>query len=1029
MSWLLEARAAGGLSEDPFGTARIRQRVLDAWTASPARFREDANAEEDLVLGGYRDRLLIELAQNAADAATAAGVPGHLRLTLDGDELRAANVGAPLDADGVQGLATLRASAKQGSESVGKYGVGFAAVLAVSDEPSIVSHAGGVRFSSTDTRAAVTGITSLAGEVERRSANARGSVPVLRLPFPMAAHGDSPQEGFETEVRLPLRAGASDLVRSLLADITADVLLGLPGLARLDVEGRVLRRTADGPDVLLHDGDRTQRWRVSTVSGQLPAELLADRPIEEQERPRWTVTWAVPIADGVPQPLTGRQVIHAPTPSDEPLSVPLRFIASYPLAPDRRHVAPGGVTDHLTAAAASAFGDLVLSLAEDRAVLALVPRAGLAAAELDAQLSAAIIAELSSLDWLPEASGADQSEVRPAASPVPPAPGRIRPDRATALDPASEDLVTALSDVVGGLLPASWSRRVDAPVLSAVGVRRMDLAAVIDLVSTVDRPANWWGQLYAGLERTGSLEDRDALSAIPVPLADGKTAYGGRGLLLPDRDLEAIDLGALALRLVHPDAMGLDDARRFLERRGARPATATGVLTSPGVRAAVEASYDEDDPDPIARAVLALVRAAGATAEDYPWLAELALRDSEGEWTPAGELLLPDSPLASVLELDAVGLVDRELVSAVGAAPLVAVGVMDGFAVLRAEGDELGEAEHDLDGENRWYDAVFDRLPPSATPPMLSSMVAVRDLDLVRADRWVAALRLLAQLPGDVFSDATVTVGGGHPIAVPSYTGWWLSTHPVLNGRRPDRLRHPDADGLDGLFDIADIPPEHLRLVRCLASIDEAVADPETALELLDRLGQPDRSVRAEVLGDIYSRLAIALDGIDVDPPERVRVQPGLTVDRDDAVVLDAPYLLPLLDKATVPAAGHPPAVADLLDLPMASEIVTATVSSTAGSVSAWADVPGAAVAGRRLGIAALPGRLARHDPLLVTDGRPVSWWPEADLDHVDDAAGPAALGRALAFRHGNWPLRTALAEAFAHPEEGPRLDAEDGAG
>src|SRR3954469_4294698 len=121
---------------DPFDTAAIRRSVLAAWTDSPARFREDANAEEDLVLGGYRDRLLVELAQNAADAAARAGVPGQLRLHLDGDVLRAANTGVPLDDDGVQALASLRASAKRDAEgSVGRFGVGFAAVLAVCDEP------------------------------------------------------------------------------------------------------------------------------------------------------------------------------------------------------------------------------------------------------------------------------------------------------------------------------------------------------------------------------------------------------------------------------------------------------------------------------------------------------------------------------------------------------------------------------------------------------------------------------------------------------------------------------------------------------------------------------------------------------------------------------------------------------------------------------------------------------------------------------------------------------------------------------
>jgi hypothetical protein len=77
--------------------AELRRSVPAAWTDSPTPFREEANAEEDLVHGGYRDRLLVEFGQDAADAAARAGVPGHLRLELSGDVLRAANTGAPLD--------------------------------------------------------------------------------------------------------------------------------------------------------------------------------------------------------------------------------------------------------------------------------------------------------------------------------------------------------------------------------------------------------------------------------------------------------------------------------------------------------------------------------------------------------------------------------------------------------------------------------------------------------------------------------------------------------------------------------------------------------------------------------------------------------------------------------------------------------------------------------------------------------------------------------------------------------------------
>ncbi|WP_040692904.1 hypothetical protein, partial [Nocardiopsis prasina] len=76
---------------DPFGTAEQRRRVLDGWADAPARFREDANAEEDYALGAYRDRAVVELAQNAADAARRAGTPGRLRLELRGDRFSAAN--------------------------------------------------------------------------------------------------------------------------------------------------------------------------------------------------------------------------------------------------------------------------------------------------------------------------------------------------------------------------------------------------------------------------------------------------------------------------------------------------------------------------------------------------------------------------------------------------------------------------------------------------------------------------------------------------------------------------------------------------------------------------------------------------------------------------------------------------------------------------------------------------------------------------------------------------------------------------
>src|SRR5215469_287523 len=358
---------------DPFGTAELRRLVLDAWAASPARFREDANAEEDYALGGYRDRVVVELAQNAADAAARARVPGRLRLTLDAGTLVAANVGAPLDAAGVAALSTLRASAKRGPDAdemaVGRFGVGFAAAVAVSDEPGICSLTGAVSWSASATGELVRRIPALAGELAARS----GHLPVLRLPF--AADG-VPPEGFATAVTLPLRdEAAGRLIKRLLAETGPALLLALPALAVIEIEvdgvRRVLTAAHDGDGVTITADGTTCRWRTGTAAGRTDPGLLSDRPAEERARSSWSVRWAVPVTLGGQEgdlpagrlPEGVGAVVHAPTPTDEPLGLPALLLASFPLSPDRRHVAPGPLTGFLIDRAAEAYAALLPGLA------------------------------------------------------------------------------------------------------------------------------------------------------------------------------------------------------------------------------------------------------------------------------------------------------------------------------------------------------------------------------------------------------------------------------------------------------------------------------------------------------------------------------------------------------------------------------------------------------------------------------------------------------------------------------------------
>ena len=846
---------------DPFGTARLRRGVLDAWGASPARFREDANAEEDLVLGGYRDRLVVELAQNAADAAARAGTAGRLRLTLHpgtGDAppvLAAANTGAALDATGVESLSTLRASAKRdsGESAVGRFGVGFAAVLAVSDEPAVIGRHGGVRWSLAEARGlaeeAAQASPGLGDELRRRD----GHVPLLRLPLP--AEGTAP-EGYDTVVVLPLRDGAAaDLVERLLAGVDDALLLTLPGLAEIVIETpegvRELRRTVQGPYVHVQDSAHGERrWRVVSHGGGLAPALLADRPVEERLRPHWAVTWAVPVDDeGAPARPRTAPVVHAPTPTDEPLGVPALLIATLPLDTTRRHPAPGPLTDFLVERAAQAYAEL---LGDWQPVtvgtIDLVP-GPLGKGELDGALRAAILRLLPRTAFLEAAAPRDVagewSGRDDTGLPVGESSAGLRPIEAEVLEGAGAETVQVLAEVLPSLLPAGLERRVE---LRTLGVARVPLTEAIDRLAGLEREPDWWRRLYDSLAGV----DPDRLTGLPVPLADSRTTIGPRQTLLPLADTPQ-ELARLGLKVVHPDA-----AHPLLEKLGALPATPRAVLTTPQVRAAVAGSmdagemWDEDalDADEVVQTVLTLVRDAGLEPGDEPWLGALALPDEDGELAPAGELVLPGSPFASVMRDDELALCDAELAERWGEQPLAACGVLANFALVRAtdvvlDPDELEPRDGDfaepddaglLDAVDVWCEDVLDRLPDTPVPPVATEIVAVRDLDLVDDDRWPQALALLAQPPlRDALTQAVrVLLPDGTTETVRPYTAWWLRDHPVLDGRRPgraagrgrrsaarravrgrrrDRLRRRAGAAGAGRTDVGGVP--HRRAGRC----------------------------------------------------------------------------------------------------------------------------------------------------------------------------------------------------------------------
>jgi hypothetical protein len=925
---------------DPFGTAGLRESVLTAWRSSPTRLREDANTEEDLVLGGYRDRLLIELAQNAADAAS---VDGHLRIRLVDGELRVANTGQPLTQQGVESLASLRASAKE--QGVGRFGVGFAAVLTVCDAPRIVSTSGAVAFDKARAR-------ETAG-VER--------VPVLRLVWPS---DETPPDGFTTEVRLPLRDDVDGA--RLLLDFTAqagDVLLSLDGLSRIEIGDQAWWRDGNA----IHGPGGTSRWLTVRDHGELPD----DDGLGSEYRPQWTVTWALRVdEDGRPQPQRD-DVLHAPTPTDERLSLPARLIATLPIEPSRRRVRPGAATDHVLAAAARLYSRLLEQLDElDRPEV--VPLPGFPLSEVDEQLRQGIIAALRTARWLAPALDGG----------VP-----LSPAEATLLPVPSKELADSVATFIPGLVRAELVEH--ATALAAVDVTRLRLSDVVDQLTGISRPPGEWRRTYDALAKVVDNDPSalDDLGGLPVPLVDGRTVPGPRGVLVSDLDLSSMD----GVNVVHPDAV-----HPLLERLGARRGGPAELLASMAARVehSIEDAESGLDTEGLADTVLRLVQEAGVRPREEPWLGRLALRDADGDWRRADELALPGSRFLAVLDKESpIGILAEPTAARWPVETLVAVGVLNGFTIVTDEAPT--GPDHDLADEGDWWD---DQLEPPAR------VEAVRDLDLVADDAWPAAIRLLASEP-----DTWRVMRGG-------YTAWWIAHHALLAGEPPSHWRLPDADELVGLYDPAptDLEPELQALMGVRAEL--AVESTEDAAELLDRLADPDRSVRRGVAHRAYTALAEAVrddivDPAHLDPPAEVRTADGDVT--DNAAVLDAPWLAPVTDGYVAVDFDLADALAELLDIPLASEAAPPAPESDGEAVQ-WRDLGAVVEVCDLADLPVPPGGPIVHNRLTVA-GRRVPWWVDGDVVHCEDST--EGLARALAWVTDHWDDRHLLAALLDDPD------------
>ena len=336
-------------------------KTLDSYREQEKHATAQANLEQDAAMGGYQHRQLFELVQNGADAlwgsadelpldceSRAAGWR-RIEIRLTDSCLYCADDGAPIDSDGVDALMFSHLSPKRSTGQIGTFGLGFKAVLGISDSPEFFSRAGSFRFDRSSAR-----------ELVQRILPDAKSWPVLSLPQPI-----HPTVSRETDpvldelmtwavniVRLPLLAGANEDVRQQIRDFPPEFLLFVPHVRELTLTdgspelSRVLRLEARDDEYHLKDGETTRRWKVFEDTHELSEAAYSDRRPGD-DRTHLRLWWAAPL-DGHDE----HRDFWSYFPTNTPSLVAGILNAPWKTNEDRQNLLPGSYNDDLIRAAA-----------------------------------------------------------------------------------------------------------------------------------------------------------------------------------------------------------------------------------------------------------------------------------------------------------------------------------------------------------------------------------------------------------------------------------------------------------------------------------------------------------------------------------------------------------------------------------------------------------------------------------------------------------------------------------------------------
>lgn len=253
---------------------------------------------ERQIADDYAGRELLEMVQNAADAAAEAGGEGRVLIEISRDGLLVANSGEPFRSTGIESLMTAHTSDKPSRKRklIGAKGLGFRALLNWSHEPIISSGALEMGFSAEHAAGIIADLVDSTPGVRKIVAQ-EDDRPVPSLAFPAMGEeiervGDAQArtlldrarsvraEGFDTVVAAPFDdARAFDRATAqaaefkptflLFVDTLGSITLRIEGQPEVVWERRKLGRNAELLQVTIDGVSSEQRWLCYRRTGEL----------------------------------------------------------------------------------------------------------------------------------------------------------------------------------------------------------------------------------------------------------------------------------------------------------------------------------------------------------------------------------------------------------------------------------------------------------------------------------------------------------------------------------------------------------------------------------------------------------------------------------------------------------------------------------------------------------------------------------------------------------------------------------------